>query len=37
LLIEHHRGADAVQAAYERVLSGRDDPRKGRMLSLADG
>lgn len=37
LLIEHHRGADAVQAAYERVLSGHDDPRKGRMLSLADG
>ncbi|MBI5107469.1 MAG: DUF2855 family protein [Rhodocyclales bacterium] len=36
LLIEHHRGADAVTAAYARVLSGRDDPRRGRMLSLVE-
>ena len=36
LMIEHHRGAEAVAAAYERVLSGRDDPRRGRMLSLSD-
>jgi hypothetical protein len=36
LIIEHHRGADAVTAAYALVLSGRDDPRRGRMLSLAN-
>jgi hypothetical protein len=35
LVIEHHRGADAATAAYALVLSGRDDPRRGRMLSLA--
>lgn len=36
LLIEHHRGPDEVRSAYELVLSGRDDPRRGRMLSLSD-
>ena len=35
LTVEHHRGADAVQAAYAQVLAGRGDPRTGHVLSLA--
>ncbi len=37
LVIEHHLGPEAVANAYAFVLSGRDDPRRGRMLSLASG
>lgn len=36
LVIEHNRGAAAVSSAYQQVLSGHDDPRRGRMLSLLD-
>ena len=35
LQVQHHSGADAVQAAYAQVLAGRGDPRLGHMLSLA--
>ncbi|WP_162578374.1 DUF2855 family protein [Variovorax sp. PBS-H4] len=35
LVAEHHEGAEAVQAAYAQVLSGRGDPRKGHILSLS--
>lgn len=34
LVVQHHRGAPAVQAAYAQVLGGRNDPRQGHMLSL---
>ena len=34
LRVEHHRGPQAVQAAYAQVLAGRGDPRLGHMLSL---
>ena len=34
LTVEHHAGADAVQAAYMHVLAGRGDPRIGHVLSL---
>ncbi len=34
LTVQHHRGADAVQAAYLQVLSGKGDARVGHMLSL---
>lgn len=34
LRVEHHRGPDAVQAAYQAVLGGRGDPRVGHILSL---
>jgi hypothetical protein len=35
LTVEHHRGAQEVQAAYAKVLAGRGDPRVGHMLTLA--
>ena len=34
LTVEHHRGGDAVQAAYHLVLGGKGDPRVGHMVSL---
>lgn len=34
LIVEQHRGARAVPAAYQQVLAGRSDPRRGHMLSL---
>lgn len=34
LVVAHHHGDEAVQAAYAHVLSGRGDPRMGHMLSL---
>lgn len=34
LTVEHHRGPDAVKAAYAQVLGGRSDPRVGHILSL---
>jgi len=34
LRVEHHTGAQAVQAAYQQVLGGRGDPRMGHILSL---
>ena len=34
LRVEHHTGADAVNAAYQHVLGGKGDPRLGHMLSL---
>jgi len=35
LEVAHHRGPQAVQAAYAQVLAGRGDPRQGHILSLA--
>jgi hypothetical protein len=35
LVVEHHFGPDAVQAAYAAVLSGHGNPRVGHILSLA--
>jgi len=35
LQVEHHRGAEAVSAAYQAMLAGRIDPRRGLILSLA--
>jgi hypothetical protein len=35
LQVRWHRGAPAVKAAYDAVLSGRGDAREGHMLSLA--
>jgi len=34
LSVQHHRGSEAVAAAYQLVLAGRGDPRLGHMLSL---
>ncbi len=34
LTVQHHRGPEAVSAAYATVLAGRGDPRLGHMLSL---
>jgi len=34
LLVEHHCGSEAVQAAYAKVLGGKGDPRTGHILSL---
>ncbi|MEZ0308078.1 MAG: DUF2855 family protein [Ramlibacter sp.] len=34
LKVEHHRGTDAVAAAYAQVLGGKGDPRTGHMLSM---
>ena len=34
LRVEHHAGADAVQLAYQQVLGGKGDPRRGHILSL---
>lgn len=36
LVVQTHRGPDAVQAAHALVLGGRGDPRLGHMLSLLD-
>ena len=35
LVVQHHEGPEAVQAAYAQVLSGRGDPRTGHILSLS--
>jgi len=37
LVADHHRGPEAVQAAYLEVLGGRSHPRVGHMLSLIKG
>lgn len=34
LVVQQHRGAAAVQAAYAEVLAGRGDPRLGHMLGF---
>ncbi len=34
LVVQEHRGGDAVQAAHALVLGGQGDPRLGHMLSL---
>lgn len=34
LRVQHHRGAEAVEAAYAQMLAGRGDPREGHILSL---
>ncbi|HUR89761.1 MAG TPA: DUF2855 family protein [Ramlibacter sp.] len=34
LVVERHRGADAVHSAYAQVYGGRGDPRVGHILSL---
>jgi hypothetical protein len=34
LLVEQHQGPTAVAAAYQQVLGGRGDPRRGHMLTL---
>ena len=34
LVVQHHTGEMAVQAAYALVLAGKGDPRTGHMLSL---
>jgi hypothetical protein len=34
LTVEHHRGRQAVEAAYAQVLAGRGDPRLGHMLQV---
>ncbi len=35
LVVQHHSGPEAVQAAHALVLGGRSDPRLGHMLSLS--
>jgi len=34
LVVEQHRGPEAVQAAYTQVLGGQGDPRVGHVLSM---
>ncbi|MCM2288763.1 MAG: DUF2855 family protein [Sulfuritalea sp.] len=34
LVVEHHTGPEAVEAAYATVLGGHGDPRTGHILSL---
>jgi len=34
LVVQHHAGAEAALAAYQRVLSGQGDPRLGHVLGL---
>ena len=34
LVVDHHRGQAAVEAAYAQVLAGRGDPRRGHMLQV---
>ncbi len=34
LVVEHHRGKDAVAQAYQQILAGQGDPRLGHILSL---
>jgi hypothetical protein len=36
LRVERHRGSEAVQTVYAKVLGGRGDPRTGHMLSIQD-
>ena len=36
LVVEQHRGADAVQTAYAQVLGGRGDPRVGYVLAMGE-
>ncbi len=36
LVVERHRGAEAVKTAHSLVLGGRGDPRLGHMLSMSD-
>jgi hypothetical protein len=35
VVVQNHRGPDAVRAAHDLVLGGRGDPRMGHMLSLS--
>jgi len=37
LVVQSHRGSEAVTAAYAVVLGGRTDPRVGHILSLGEG
>lgn len=37
LVVQHHRGSQAVAAAYAEVLAGRGDPRLGHMLTFGEG
>ena len=37
LVVQSHRGPEAVAAAYALVLGGRGDPRLGHVLSLGEG
>jgi hypothetical protein len=37
LVVQHHAGPVAVQAAHALVLAGRGDPRLGHVLTLAPG
>lgn len=37
LQVQHHRGPQAVDAAYQAVLAGRGDPRTGHMLAMGAG
>jgi Protein of unknown function (DUF2855) len=37
IVVQHHAGPAAAQAAHALVLGGRGDPRIGHMLSLAPG
>ena len=34
LVVEHHQGTAAVEAAYQQVLAGQGDPRCGHILAL---
>jgi len=34
LVVQHHTGPQAVQAAYAEVLGGQGDPRAGHMLTM---
>jgi hypothetical protein len=36
LVVQHHRGAEAVKAAYALVLGGQGDPRLGHMLAFSE-
>ena len=36
LVVQHHRGPAAVEAAHALVLGGRGDPRVGHMLSMLE-
>ena len=37
LVVQHHRGGEAVAAAYAAVLGGQGDPRLGHMLAFEAG
>jgi hypothetical protein len=36
MVVEQHRGPEAVQASYAQVLGGRGDPRVGHVLSMME-